>query len=76
MATPYRADHVGSLLRPPELLQARAAHAQGRMTLARSRTRGLRIIPHSTQFSGKGYYRSAKPSGGEDLEVEHPGARR
>ena len=27
----YRADHVGSLLRPPELLQARAARAEGRM---------------------------------------------
>jgi 5-methyltetrahydropteroyltriglutamate--homocysteine methyltransferase len=32
MATPYRADHVGSLLRPPELLQARMAHEQGRIT--------------------------------------------
>jgi 5-methyltetrahydropteroyltriglutamate--homocysteine methyltransferase len=30
MAT-YRADHVGSFLRPPELLQARAAHAEGRV---------------------------------------------
>ncbi|HEU5045045.1 MAG TPA: 5-methyltetrahydropteroyltriglutamate--homocysteine S-methyltransferase [Nocardioidaceae bacterium] len=26
---PFRADHVGSLLRPPELLQARADHAAG-----------------------------------------------
>ena len=26
---PFRADHVGSLLRPPELLQARAEHAAG-----------------------------------------------
>src|SRR5712691_5768965 len=34
MAIPYRADHIGSLLRPPELLQARAAYEQGRMTLA------------------------------------------
>ena len=31
MPTPYRADHVGSLLRPPDLLQARAAHAEGRL---------------------------------------------
>ena len=37
MATPYRADHVGSLLRPPALLQARAAHVQDRMTLAQLR---------------------------------------
>jgi 5-methyltetrahydropteroyltriglutamate--homocysteine methyltransferase len=27
MTTPYRADHVGSLLRPPDVLEARAAHA-------------------------------------------------
>jgi 5-methyltetrahydropteroyltriglutamate--homocysteine methyltransferase len=26
---PFRADHVGSLLRPPELLDARRAHAEG-----------------------------------------------
>jgi 5-methyltetrahydropteroyltriglutamate--homocysteine methyltransferase len=30
----YRSDHVGSLLRPPELLQARADHAEGRITEA------------------------------------------
>ena len=29
MTTPYRADHVGSLLRPPELLEARAAYTNG-----------------------------------------------
>jgi 5-methyltetrahydropteroyltriglutamate--homocysteine methyltransferase len=28
---PYRADHVGSLLRPPELLRARDDHAEGRI---------------------------------------------
>jgi 5-methyltetrahydropteroyltriglutamate--homocysteine methyltransferase len=28
---PFRADHVGSLLRPPELLRARAQHAAGRI---------------------------------------------
>ena len=28
---PFRADHVGSLLRPPELLRAREEHAAGRM---------------------------------------------
>jgi 5-methyltetrahydropteroyltriglutamate--homocysteine methyltransferase len=33
MAIPYRADHIGSLLRPPELLQARTAYQQGRLTL-------------------------------------------
>src|SRR4029450_6751192 len=28
---PFRADHVGSLLRPPALLDARAEHAAGRL---------------------------------------------
>jgi 5-methyltetrahydropteroyltriglutamate--homocysteine methyltransferase len=31
-APPFRADHVGSLLRPPELLQARDDHAGGRIS--------------------------------------------
>jgi 5-methyltetrahydropteroyltriglutamate--homocysteine methyltransferase len=31
---PFRADHVGSLLRPPELLKARAEHQAGRTTTA------------------------------------------
>ncbi|MBX6373611.1 MAG: 5-methyltetrahydropteroyltriglutamate--homocysteine S-methyltransferase [Acetobacteraceae bacterium] len=31
---PFRADHVGSLLRPPELREARAAHAAGRLDAA------------------------------------------
>ncbi len=31
---PFRADHVGSLLRPPELLKARADHAAGRIDAA------------------------------------------
>jgi 5-methyltetrahydropteroyltriglutamate--homocysteine methyltransferase len=30
----YRAEHVGSLLRPPELLAARAAHSQGKLPIA------------------------------------------
>jgi 5-methyltetrahydropteroyltriglutamate--homocysteine methyltransferase len=37
MARPYRADQIGSLLRPPELLQARMAHEQGHMTLEQLR---------------------------------------
>ena len=32
MPSPYRADHVGSLLRPPELLQAREDFRQSRLT--------------------------------------------
>jgi 5-methyltetrahydropteroyltriglutamate--homocysteine methyltransferase len=31
-APPFRADHVGSLLRPPELLRARAEFTSGRLT--------------------------------------------
>ncbi|MCH8351586.1 MAG: hypothetical protein IIB29_15130 [Chloroflexi bacterium] len=37
MATTYRADHIGSLLRPAEVLQARADNAQGRITLEQLR---------------------------------------
>src|SRR5919197_6018797 len=33
MATRFRADHVGSLLRPAALLEARAAYAEGRLGL-------------------------------------------
>jgi 5-methyltetrahydropteroyltriglutamate--homocysteine methyltransferase len=32
MVPPFRADHVGSLLRPPELLEARAEHQAGRLS--------------------------------------------
>src|SRR6201988_5181762 len=32
MSAPFRADHVGSLLRPPELLRARAEHQAGRLS--------------------------------------------
>jgi 5-methyltetrahydropteroyltriglutamate--homocysteine methyltransferase len=34
---PFRADHVGSLLRPPELLRARTDRAQGRISAERLR---------------------------------------
>ena len=33
MASPkFRADHVGSLLRPPELLEARSAFSEGKLS--------------------------------------------
>src|SRR5437660_8207994 len=38
MTSLYRADQVGSLLRPPELLQARAAHAEGQLKLEELRS--------------------------------------
>src|SRR5215469_499204 len=37
MATTYHAEHVGSLLRPPYLLQAREAHEKGELTKAQLR---------------------------------------
>ena len=37
MATRFRAEHVGSLLRPPEVLRARTEHAEGRLGLERLR---------------------------------------
>jgi methionine synthase II (cobalamin-independent) len=36
-APPFRADHVGSLLRPPELLRAREDHQHGRISAAELR---------------------------------------
>lgn len=44
MHTSFRAEHVGSLLRPPELLQARAAHAAGSLSLAELRAAEDRAI--------------------------------
>ena len=38
MTPPFRAEHIGSFLRPPELLQARAEHEAGRLSDA-----GLRV---------------------------------
>ena len=37
MSSMYRADHVGSLLRPPELLQARTDQSEGRITMEQLR---------------------------------------
>ena len=37
MAEVYRADHVGSLLRPPELLEARKSHEPGGLSLEQPR---------------------------------------
>ena len=39
MPRPYRADHVGSLLRPPELLAARERFARGELSEAALRQR-------------------------------------
>ena len=44
MPTSFRAEHVGSLLRPPEVLQARAAHAAGGLPLEQLRAAEDRAI--------------------------------
>lgn len=44
MPTAYRAEHVGSLLRPPEILKARAAHAAGSLALDELRAAEDRAI--------------------------------
>jgi 5-methyltetrahydropteroyltriglutamate--homocysteine methyltransferase len=46
-APPFRADHVGSLLRPPELLRARAQHQANRLSadeLRRAEDRAIRDL--------------------------------
>jgi 5-methyltetrahydropteroyltriglutamate--homocysteine methyltransferase len=44
MTTRYRAEQVGSLLRPPELLAARSAHAAGKITIEDLRAQEDRAI--------------------------------
>jgi 5-methyltetrahydropteroyltriglutamate--homocysteine methyltransferase len=44
MPSHFRAEHVGSLLRPPEVLQARAAHAAGSLPLEQLRAAEDRAI--------------------------------
>ena len=44
MPTSFRAEHVGSLLRPPDVLQARAAHAAGGLPLKQLRAAEDRAI--------------------------------
>jgi 5-methyltetrahydropteroyltriglutamate--homocysteine methyltransferase len=44
VTTPYRAENVGSFLRPEELLQARAAYASGTLTLDQLRSAEDRAI--------------------------------
>jgi 5-methyltetrahydropteroyltriglutamate--homocysteine methyltransferase len=44
MPASYRAQHIGSLLRPPELLEARAAHAAGSLPLEELRAAEDRAI--------------------------------
>src|SRR5215831_2332659 len=52
---PFRADHVGSLLRPPELLRARAEHRAGRLSageLRRAEDEAIRDTVRMQQETG------------------------
>jgi 5-methyltetrahydropteroyltriglutamate--homocysteine methyltransferase len=49
VTTAYRADHVGSLLRPSELLDARAAYAKGELDLAQLRAAEDRAIDQAIE---------------------------
>ena len=44
LSPPFRADHVGSLLRPPELLEARSAFSEGRIEVEDLRSAEDRAI--------------------------------
>ena len=52
-SAPFRADHVGSLLRPPELLQARDAHRAGRISAAELRRVEDRAIAEAVNMQGE-----------------------
>ena len=50
---PFRADHVGSLLRPAELRQAREDHQAGRITAQQLRAIEDAAIPRVEAFGRK-----------------------
>ena len=57
--TLYRADHVGSFLRPPDLLEARAAHAEGRLgdvALREAEDRAILTVLHAQRAAGLDVY--------------------
>jgi 5-methyltetrahydropteroyltriglutamate--homocysteine methyltransferase len=53
MPASFRAEHVGSLLRPPEVLQARAAYGAGGLTLEELRAAEDRAILHVLEKQGE-----------------------
>jgi 5-methyltetrahydropteroyltriglutamate--homocysteine methyltransferase len=55
---PFRADHVGSLLRPPELLKARDEHKAGRIDDGELRTAEDEAIRHVVQMQREAGLRS------------------
>jgi 5-methyltetrahydropteroyltriglutamate--homocysteine methyltransferase len=59
MTAPFRAEQVGSLLRPPELLEARAAHTEGRITpdqLRAAEDQAIRAALEKQRLTGIGIF--------------------
>jgi 5-methyltetrahydropteroyltriglutamate--homocysteine methyltransferase len=56
---PFRADHVGSLLRPPELHRARADHAEGRIDAGQLRAVEDEAIRGAVRLQAEAGLRSA-----------------
>ena len=56
---PFRADHVGSLLRPPYLLRAREEHAAGRLDAAALRETEDRAVLEVIELQREAGLRSA-----------------
>ena len=52
MTPPFRAEHIGSLLRPQKLLQARKDHAAGKLDDAGAKARRERGHPRRGQAAG------------------------
>ena len=53
MATKYRADHIGSLLRPAELLQARSAGSAGQQLRALEDKHILQVLQRQKDLGFK-----------------------
>ena len=72
MTTPYRADHIGSLLRPQEVLDAHAAQARGEVSLEQLREIEDKAILHVLELQRQigldvvsdGEYRRSSWAGG------------
>ena len=58
MNPPFRAEHIGSLVRPPELLRARQEHAAGKLN--RDGPTAIETTPSATSLGAAG---GCRPSG-------------
>ena len=57
---PFRADHVGSLLRPPELLRAREQHQKGEISAAALRQVEDRAISAAAKIKKRSVFRASR----------------